>query len=90
MIQYLLSNNLDHLERTLRRDAKHEHVAMDSDAVLALQNTVLVLSSCINNLGREILAFVFDHCAKGVLDGRVVGFDKVVLDVLDSQRGFAC
>ena len=46
------------------------------------------LALCINDLCQKGLAFVLDLMAECVLDGWVVGFDKVAFDVSDSEGGF--
>lgn len=48
------------------------------------------LSSGIDNLRGVVLAPKPDHFTKGVLDGRVVALDKVAVDELDREGGFAC
>jgi len=48
------------------------------------------LSSCVDNLGREILTLVPDLFAEGIFDGGVVALDKMAVDVSNSEGGFAC
>lgn len=55
---------------------------MDSDKVLACHDTVLILSSCIYDLGCKFLALVLDDFAEGVLDGGIVAINKVIVDEL--------
>lgn len=47
------------------------------------------LSSGIYDLGRVLLVLVLDRAGEGVFDGGVVAFDKVILNELDSEGGFA-
>lgn len=47
------------------------------------------LTSSINNLSCKLLALVFDDGAEGVLNGRVVALNKVVLNELHSERRLA-
>lgn len=47
------------------------------------------LSSSVDNLCSVVLSLKPDHFTKGVLDGRVVAFDKVAIDELDREGGFA-
>lgn len=47
------------------------------------------LASGVHNLGAELLVLELDVLAKRVLNGRVVAFDKVAIDELDCERGFA-
>lgn len=89
VVQNLIPNNLDHLERGQRRDAVDEHVAVDADEVLRVEDAVLVLAGRVDDLGRVLLPLVSDLFAKGVLDGRVVALDKVPVDVADCEGGFA-
>ena len=48
------------------------------------------LSGRINDLGREVLAFIFDDTTEGILNGWIITINKVTVDKLDRQRGFAC
>lgn len=48
------------------------------------------LSGGIDDLGEERLVLVYNLMAKGVLDGRIVAFDKVTFAVLHSEGRFAC
>lgn len=48
------------------------------------------LAGGVDDLGGELLAFVFDDLAEGVLNCRVVAFDKVAVDKLHRKRGLAC
>ena len=43
VVQDLLPDDLHHLERGQRRHRVHEHVAMDADEVLRVQDAVLIL-----------------------------------------------
>lgn len=45
---------------------------MNPDKVLGIKNAVLVLSSSVHDFCSEVLSFVSDGLAKGVLDRRVV------------------
>jgi hypothetical protein len=63
---------------------------MDADKVLAVQDTVLVLAGGVDHLDGEIMVAVADDFAESVFDSWVVGVDKVPVDVLDCERGFAC
>lgn len=47
---------------------------------------VSYLSRSVDNLGRIILAIVLDNSTEGILDCRVIAFDKVVFDKTDSER----
>ena len=63
---------------------------MDTDEVLVIQNRVLVLTGRINEFDGKILTLVSSILTEVVLDSRVVGIDKVAVDVLYRQRAFAC
>jgi len=90
VVQDLVADDLDHLKRLLRRDAVDEHVAVDADEVLRVEDAVLVLPGRVDDLGRVLLALVADLLAEGVLNGRVVALDEVAVDVADREGGFAC
>lgn len=90
MIQNLIPNNPHHLETLLAADRVHDHVPMDADEVLAVQDAVLVLPGGIDHLDGEVMVAVADDFAESVFDRRVVGVDEVSVDVLDCEGGFAC
>jgi hypothetical protein len=48
------------------------------------------LSSRVDDLCRELLAFVLNDLAEGVFDRWVVALDKVAVDKLHRKRGLAC
>jgi hypothetical protein len=89
MIQYLIPNDSTHLKTLLAGNRIHNHVAMNANEVLAIQDRVLVLPSRVDDLEGEVLVPVADDFAEGVFDGRVVGVDKVAIDELDCERGLA-
>jgi hypothetical protein len=89
VVQDLVPDDLHHLKRLQRRHAVDEHVAVDADEVLRVEDAVLVLAGRVDNLGRKLLPLVADLLAEGVLDGRVVALDKVPVDVADGEGGFA-
>lgn len=43
MVENFVSDNLDHLKGRQRRDRIDEHVAMDADEMLAIQNRIFIL-----------------------------------------------
>lgn len=43
----------------------------------------------IHDLGREVLALIFDDATKGILNGWIITINEVAVDELDRQRGFA-
>jgi hypothetical protein len=90
VVQNLVPDHLHHLKGLQRRDAVDQHIPVNADKVLRVQDAVLVLPGRVDNLGRKLLALVADLLAKGVLDGRVVALDKVPVDIADCQRGLAC
>lgn len=89
MVQNLVPDHLDHLERGQRRDAVDQHVAVDADEVLRVEDAVLILAGRVDDLGRVVLPLVPDLLAEGVLDGRVVALDEVPVDVADGERRLA-
>lgn len=40
----------------------------------------------IHDLGREVLALIFNDATKGILNGRVIAVDEVTVDELNCQR----
>ena len=89
MIQDLIANDPTHLKALLTRNRVDDHVAVDANKVLAVKYGVLVLTRGINDLDGEVMVAVADHLAEGIFDGRVVRVDKVAVDVLDCEGGFA-
>lgn len=61
----------------------------DVDPEVCYVDILTDLSCCVDDLRREFLASVAYQFAEGVLDGGVVGFDEVAVDVLDCEGGFA-
>jgi hypothetical protein len=90
VIQNLIPNNPHHLETLLTPHGVHDHVPMDPNKVLAVQNTVLVLACGVDHLDGKVMVAVADDFAESVFDSWVVGVDEVPVDVLDCERGFAC
>ena len=62
---------------------------MNADKVLGVEDAVLVLAGGVDHLDGEVVVAVADDLAESVFDGRVVRVDKVAVDVLDCERGFA-
>lgn len=89
MIQNLIPYDPAHLEAGLAGDRVDDHVAVDADEVLAVEDGVLVLPRGVDDLDGEVRVTVADQLAEGVLDGGVVGVDEVAVDVLDREGGFA-
>ena len=90
VVEDLVADHLDHLEGLQRGDAVDEHVAVDADKVLRVEDAVLVLAGRVDDFRRIVLPLVPDLFAEGVLDGRVVALDKVPVDVAHGEGGFAC
>jgi hypothetical protein len=89
VVQNLVPDHLDHLERGQRRDTVDEHVAVDADEVLRVEDAVLILPGRVDDLGRVVLPLIPDLLAEGVLNGRVVALDEMPVDVADRERRFA-
>ena len=83
MIQNLVPDHPDHLKRRARGHGIHNHIAMDTDAVFGVQDTVFILPGGVDDLGRELLALVFHGPVEGVFDGGVVVLDESALDEAD-------
>ena len=90
MIENLVPDNPTHLETLLAPDGVDDHIAVDADEVLAIENGVLVLAGGVDDLCREVLVPMPDDFAKRVFYRRVVGVDEVAVHVLDCERAFAC
>lgn len=90
MVEDLVADDGDHLKGLSGGDRVDDHVAMDTDEVLRVEDAVLVLARRVDDLGHVVLALVLDGAVEGVLDRRVVVLDKGALDEADGQRRFAC
>ena len=53
---------------------------MNTDKVLGVENTVLVLARCVDDFSRVILSLVLNHFAKGILDRGIVAVDEVTVN----------
>lgn len=89
VVQDLVPNDAHHLKALLAANRVDDHVAVDADKVLGVEDAVLVLAGGVDHLDGEVVVAVADHFAEGVFDGRVVRVDKVAVDVLDCEGGFA-
>lgn len=90
VIQDLIPNNAHHLEALLAADRIHNHIAMNSDEVLGVEDAVLVLAGGVDHLDGKVVVAVADDLAESVFDGRIVRVDEVPVDVLHCEGGFAC
>jgi hypothetical protein len=90
VVEDLVADDLDHVERRHGPDRVHEHVSVDPDEVLRVQDAVLVLPGRVDNLRQVVLPFVPDRLGEGVLDGRIVALDEATVDELDRERRLAC
>jgi hypothetical protein len=89
VVQNLVPDDAHHLKALLAADRVDDHVAVDADKVLRVEDAVLVLAGGVDHLDGEVVVAVADDFAEGVFDGRVVRVDKVAVDVLDCEGGFA-
>ena len=90
VVQDLVSDDAHHLEALLAADRVDDHVAVDANEVLGVEDAVFVLAGGVDHLDGKVMVAVADDLAESVLDGRVVGVDKVAVDVLHCEGGFAC
>jgi len=90
MVENLFPNDANHVEALLVPYTVHNHVPMNADELSAVENSVFILSCGVDNLGGIILVLVANDFGKGVLDGRVIGIDKVSINELDCQGALAC
>ena len=51
MIQDLVSDEADHLERLSRSDRVYKHIAMNTDEMLRVQDAILILRSVRSHIG---------------------------------------
>jgi len=89
VVQDLIANDARHLKALLVGNRVDNHVAMNADKVLRVENAVFILASRIDDLSRIVLVLVLDHLAESILDGRVVAVDKVPVDELHRQTRLA-
>ena len=89
VVQNLVPDDAHHLKALLAADRVDDHVAVDADKVLGVEDAVLVLSRGVDHLNGEVVVAVADDLAEGVFDGWVVRVDEVAVDVLDCEGGFA-
>lgn len=89
MVQDLVSDDAYHLETLLAAHRVDDHVAMNANEVLGVENAVLVLACCVDHLNGKVMVTVADDLAERVLDSRVVRVDEVTVDILDREGGFA-
>lgn len=85
MIKNLIPDDPTHLEALLAPYTIHDHVPMNANEVLVVQDRVLVLPRSVDDLGSVVLIAIPYHFAEGVLDGGIVGVDEVAVDVLDCE-----
>lgn len=90
VVQDLVSDDAHHLETLLAADRVDDHVAVDANEVLGVENAVFVLAGGVDHLDGKVMVAVADDFAESVFDGRVVRVDKVAVDVLHCEGGFAC
>lgn len=86
MVEDFVANYLDHFEGGLARYRVYEHIAVNPNRVLGIQNGVFVLASGVNNFRGVFLVFVLDGLAEGVFDRGIVALHKVRLHKLHGQR----
>ena len=86
MVENFVADDLDHLESRKGGDGIDEHVAVDADEVLRVEDAVLILPCRVNDLEGVVLVLDLDLLAEGVLNGGVVALHEVVVDVAHRQR----
>lgn len=90
MVENLVPDDAHHLEALLARDRVDDHVAVNADKVLVVENRVFILARGVDDFHGKVLVAVADDLAERVLDGGVVRVDKMAIDVLHRQRALAC
>lgn len=89
MVENLVPYDPAHFKTLLAGHRVYDHVAMDPNKVLAVQNRVLVLAGRIDDLQPKVLVPISNHFAECVFDRGVVGIDEMAVDVLDCEGAFA-
>lgn len=72
VIQNLIPDDPHHFKALLARHRVHDHVPVNSDKVLVVENRVFILSCGVDDFYRKVLVSVSDHFAKGVFDRGIV------------------
>jgi len=90
VIEDFVSDDATHLETLLAGDRIYDHVAMYANEVLAIQNRVLVLPCCVNDLGGDVLVLISNDFAECIFDGGVIRVHEMAVDILHCQRALAC
>ena len=88
MVEDLVADHADHIEGVSAANGVDEHVAVDADEVLVVEDGVFVLAGRVDDFHRVVMVLVVDNLAERVFDGRVVGVDKVTVDILDRKGAF--
>jgi hypothetical protein len=88
VIQNLIPYDAHHLEALLAADRVDDHVAVDADEVLGVEDAVLVLAGGVDHLDGEVVVAVADDFAESVFDGRVIRVDEVAVDILNCEGRF--
>ena len=89
VVQNLVVHRLDHLKGRSRGNRVHEHIAVDANRMLRVQDRVLILPSRIDNVAVVVLAAVLDRLFKHILNRRVVGINKRVFHKPHDKRRLA-
>jgi hypothetical protein len=90
MIQNLIPYDPHHLKALLARDRVDDHVSVDPNEMLRIEDRVLILPRRVDDLRRKVLIPIAYDFAEGVLDGGVVRVHEMAVDVLDCEGGLAC
>jgi len=89
VIQNLLPDDSDHVKALLVSHAVYDHISMNPNELSAIEYRVLVLTGGVDDLGRKVLVLVANDFGEGVLNGGIVGVDKVTVHELYSERALA-
>jgi len=85
MIENLVTNDACHFKALLAGDGVDYHVAMYTDKMLRVEDAVLILSRCVDDLRRKVLTFVTNDLAEGILDCGIIAVDPMLFHVLDCE-----
>ena len=90
MIQDLITNDSDHLKALLARHGVYNHITVYTNEMLAVEYSILILASSINDLHGKVLIPTSYNLAECVLNGRIIRVDEVTVNKLNCETAFAC
>jgi hypothetical protein len=104
VIQDLVSNDVNHLKRLCRCYGIYEHIAVNPNKMLRIEDAVFILeairsrtqyanvsylASCVNDFGGVLLSLILDDFTKSVLDRWIIALYKVPIHKTHCERRFS-